>query len=132
MNKKNIILLLILVLIVGILSGCQKEIKAPEGVDQEFYDDMVLILEKLEKTKGELDTDNGEKELEEYLENKLWLQPKEVAIVEAIDDLHFWVWFYNDAKEDIELSDELSLKDKIRTVSELMELEIDSSDFIIK
>ena len=47
MNKR-LILLLIFVLTMGILVGCSKSIKAPEGVDQEFYDDMIIILNKLE------------------------------------------------------------------------------------
>ena len=123
MNKK-LILIVAMILILGVLSGCNEQLKAPEGVDQDFFDDMIVILEKLEKTKGKLDTDNGEKELDEYLENKLWLDYKEVEIVEAIDDLHFWVFFYDDVKEDEEFSDDLSLKSKIKDVSELMGFDI--------
>ena len=123
--NKKLILMLILVLSISVLSGCNEQLKAPDGVDQELFDDMIVILGKLEKTKGKLDTDNGKKELEEYLENKLWLDYREVEIVEAIDDLHFWVFFYDDVKEDKELSDDLSLKSKIKTVSELMGFDIE-------
>ena len=123
--NKKLILMLILVLTMGLLSGCNEQLKAPDGVDQDFFDDMIVILEKLEKTKGKLDTDNGEKELEEYLENKLWLDYKEVEIAEAINDLHRWVWLYNDVKEEKELKDDLKLKSKIKDVSELMGFDIE-------
>ena len=124
--------MLILVLIIGVLSGCEEQLKAPEGVSQEFLDDMIVILGKLEKTKGKLDTDNGEKELDEYLENKLWLTNKEVEIVEAINDLHRWVWIYNDVKEEKNLKDDLKLKSKIETVSELMNFDIEDRFKIYK
>lgn len=130
--NKKLILMLIFVLIIGVLSGCEEQLKAPEGVDQEFFDDMIVILGKLEKTKGKLDTDNGEKELDEYLENKLWLTNKEVEIVEAISDLHRWVWIYNDVKEEKELKDDLKLKSKIETVSELMNFDIEDKFKIYK
>ncbi|MDD4780933.1 MAG: hypothetical protein PHT02_10105 [Tissierellia bacterium] len=130
--NKKLILLLALVLVIGVLSGCNEQLTAPEDVDQEFFDDMIVILGKLEKTKGKLNTDNGKKELEEYLENKLWLDYKEAEIVEAIDDLHFWVFFYNDVKEDEELSDDLSLKSKIKDVSELMGFDIEEKFKIYK
>lgn len=130
--NKKLILLLVLVLVIGVLSGCDKQIKAPEGVDQEFFDDMIIILGKLEKSEGELDTDNGKKELEEYLESKLLLKYKEVEILEAINDLHFWVWFNGNIKEEKELKDNLRLKDKIKTVSELMGIDVGNKFKIYK
>ena len=47
--NKKLILMLILVLSISVLSGCNEQLKAPDGVDQELFDDMIVILGKLEK-----------------------------------------------------------------------------------
>lgn len=123
MNKK-LILLIILVLIMGISVGCSKTPKAPEGVNQEFYDDMIDCLKKLEKHKGDKEK-NGIEVIKDYKDNKLWLTVKEEKIIEAVDDLYFSVWSYH-IEEDTTSKDRLMLIDDINKVSELMELDIDT------
>lgn len=127
--NRRLVLLLILVIAMAISVGCSKSQKAPEGISQEFYDDMIEVLKKLEKTKGEIDTDNGEDIIKEYRENETWLAIKEKDILNDIEDLHFWVWFYNNKESESDLKDELMIRDKLRRVSTLMDLEIEENKF---
>lgn len=124
MNKK--ILFLVFVLCVSAMFiGCKR--KAPEGITQEFYDDMIISLKKLEKEKGNKET-NGYDEVKRYLDNKIWLTHKEQETIEAIDDMYFWVWFYYNTDD----AEALVVKSKIRDVVGLMELNINVDKIIIK
>lgn len=71
MLKKIILLLLIIVLIFNLI-GCDNKIELPEGVeDEEFYKDMVKCLDLTKKT---LETKNTKyvKEIEELLNKHTW------------------------------------------------------------
>ena len=124
-TNKKLILLLVLVLTISTLVGCKKD--APSDVTQEFYDDMLDCFKKLEKHKDDKEK-NGSDKIKEYLDNKIWLTHAEQEIIEAIDDMYFDVWFYYNSKEpNIHM-----VKDKIRKVADLMEVEIKSDKFITK
>jgi hypothetical protein len=123
MKRKKLILLLVFALIISILSGCSEAPKAPEGVSQEFYDDMLDVLKKLEKTKDKESTneENGKDIIDKYKKDKLWLQPKEQEIIDAIDDMHLMVRLYYAS----DTANDMIVKHDINLVAELMELDID-------
>jgi len=123
MNKK-IVLLLVLILIVSIFTGCQA--KAPEGVGQDFYEDMVECLQKLEKYKGDKEN-NGSDIIENYMKNKTWLTAKEQEIIEAIDEMYFWVWLhYNDKDTNI-----MIVRNEVMNVAHLLGININFDKFIV-
>lgn len=113
MNKKMVLLVLALCVSMT-LAGCGSKQKAPEGVGQDFYDDMIECLKLLEKHKGN-DDKNGVEIINNYKENKLWLSPAEREIVEAVSDMYFWVWLYYDSDND----QTMIARDTIMTVSNL-------------
>ena len=126
--NRKLISLLILMIAMSIIVGCSDTQKAPEGVDQEFYDDMVECLKKLQKHKGD-EEKNGIDVVEKYLDNKTFLSTtKEVKIIEAVDELYFYVWLYHSETG----TERLMVKEKIQTVSDLMELDIDINKIIPK
>lgn len=130
--NRRLILLLILVLTMGTLVGCKKQ--APEGISQDFYDDMIEVLDKLKKTKGELNTDNGEDIIKKYKDSKIWLNSNEKDILDAMSDLHFWVWRYHtdnvEKDEDSKLKNKLIILDNIKTLSSLMDLDINEKKLL--
>lgn len=123
--NRKLILLLILVLVTSILSGCKA--KPPEGVNQDFYDDMVECLKKLEKHRDDKEK-NGYDVVQDYLENKVWLASAEKEIIEAIDDMYFEVWFYSIADD----PNEHIVKNKIKMVAVLMDMELNMKKLIDK
>lgn len=83
-SNRKLILLLALILIVGILGGCSNTSKEiPQGVSEEFYDDMISCFKKLEKYKDN-DKKNGKEVIQDYLDNKIWLSHEEKKIIEII------------------------------------------------
>lgn len=125
--NRKLVLLLILVLIVSVLGGCGSKQEAPEGVDQEFYDDMVDCLKKLQKYRDDEDK-NGSDIVQDYLENKIWLTSAEREIIEAIDDMYFEVWFYSIADD----PNEHIVKNKIKKVAVLMDMELNMKKLLEK
>lgn len=123
MKNRKLILLLILVLISSIITGCQN--KAPEGVGQDFYDDMLECLTKLEKYKGDEDN-NGIGVIENYMENKIWLSTKEQEIIEAVDDMYFWVWLYHNDKD----TNRMIVRDSIKNATYLLGIDINIDKLI--
>lgn len=123
--NRKLILMLVLVLIVGALSGCKA--KPPEGVNQDFYDEMIDCLKKLEKHRDNEDK-NGSDIVQDYLENKIWLTSAEREIIEAIDDMYFEVWFYSIADD----PNEHIVKHKIKMVAALMGVKLDIKKLINK
>lgn len=117
---KRFILLLVVILFVGVLSGCSSPPKAPEGVDQEFYEDMVKSLKKLEQYKGDRDK-NGLDVVEKYHNNKVFLKEKEEKIIEAVNDLYLWVWMYHEFS-DTKIT---TVEYGVENVVKLMDLNID-------
>lgn len=99
----------------------------PEGVGQDFYDDMIECLKLLEKHKGN-DDKNGIETINNYKENRLWLSPAEREIVEAVSDMYFWVWLYYDSDND----QTMIARDTIMTVSNLMGVNIDVNKLLQK
>lgn len=125
--NKKLILMIIFILTIGILVGCSSQPKAPEGVNQEFYDDMVECLKKLAKHKND-DENNGIDVVEHYLEYESFLNTtKEVKIVKAMDDLYFWVDLYYYSAPEYSI-----VKSKVQDVAELMEIEIDIDKLLAK
>lgn len=123
--RKFISILLVMVFIFSFLTGCQS--KKPEGVNQEFYDDMIECLKKLEKAKGDKDN-NGSDVVKKYIDDKVWLNTKEVEIVEAVDELYFWVWMYYNGTS----KNRMLVINEIGKVSELMNLDININKIIPK
>lgn len=125
---KKLILLLILVLTMGTLGGCDSTPKEiPDGVSEDFYDDMIACLKKLEKYRDNEDK-NGKDVIQDYLDNKVWLSSKEEEIIKAIDDMYFDVWFYHIADE----PNEHMVKNAINEVADLMNIKIDTKKLINK
>ncbi len=123
--RKIVSTLLIMVFISSFLIGCQS--KKPEGVNQEFYDDMIECLKKLEKSKGD-EENNGSDVVKKYIDDKVWLSTKEVEIVEAVDELYFWVWMYYNGTS----KNRMVVINEIGKVSELMNLDININKIIPK
>ena len=122
MSKSNVKLLLIIILTLSVIVGCDTQTKnIPEGVSEEFYDDMVECFKKLEKHKDN-DDKNGRDVVQDYLDNQIWLSSTEKEIIKAVDGMYFEVWFYHMATE----PDKHVLRYSIQKASELMGIEIDS------
>lgn len=134
MNKK-LILLIILVLIMGISVGCSKTPKAPEGVSQEFYDDMIFILNDLSKTitntkvkDSLLDVflnSEGIKKVGEYKRSVDELSLKESSIIENISNLYVYLEMYYNG-----ISEEDVIEDSVNAISDLLEINIDLKDYV--
>lgn len=124
---KKLILVLILVLGIGILAGCSSQQKAPEGVSQDFYDDMVSCLKKITKHRDN-DEKNGIDIVKEYKENKLWLNATEKEIIGAVSDMYLWVWLYYNGEN----PDRMIVRDTIVTVNNLMDIDIDIDKIVPK
>mgnify|MGYP001164608904 FL=1 len=135
--NKKLKLMLILVLVIGVLSGCGKQAKVPEGVNQEFYDDMIECSEGLIKTIKnakitsllESDILNNEyySKIQEYMNNTDGLTLIEQNILTSIENLYFHVAMQYDGAE---LSDEI--KEYAQTFSKLMEMEVDVNNLLLK
>lgn len=140
MNKVNrrLILLIILVLIMGISVGCSKTPKAPEGVSQEFYDDMIFISKDMIKTvrnmkdpdpsNGDLKQSEGRDRLLDYkyeLIDSLTLTEK--TIVEELYEIYFLLSLHtNEIYKDEEITE------AVETFSNLMEIEFDVDKILLK
>lgn len=136
-TNRILILLLILVLIIGILMGCSKTPKAPEGVGQDFYDDMLDCSEDLikvvknAKTTFIADSDilksDGYNKIKTYIESEEKLTLLERNILSTIEELYFKVAMYHDGS-----AIESDIKDLATTFSNLMEIEFDANKVLLK
>ncbi len=98
MYKRLIMILLVLSMVI-VLIGCDNKNQVPDGVGQDFYNDMINCLKKLEKYKDNEDK-NGRAVVDEYLENKIWLSATEKEIIESMDETYFWIWMYYNTEGD--------------------------------
>lgn len=134
--NKKIILMLFLVLIMGISVGCRKTQNAPEGVSQEFYDDMVNISEKLIKTvknakntsieNSDILKDDGYGKIVQYIEDSD-LTLIEYTIANTLEDIYFKVAMYHDG---IPLEEDI--KELVQSFSELMNMEFEANKILLK
>lgn len=132
--NKRLILLLVLALAIGILGGCSSK-KIPEGVGQEFYDDMIFVLDDMSKTT--LKTKVGDSLLDaflsseglimigEYEDKEDTLTIKELSIVNNLRVLYINLEMYHN-----NVLDEDTVKQKIEDISKLLEIDIDLSDYL--
>lgn len=143
LNRK-IVLGIILLLIIGVLCGCKS--KPPEGVGQEFYDDMILASEELIKiirNTKEIDVlDNDFFKSRSYV--RIYEYDKyeyelltliEQNILNTIDDLYLTSILYHNAIQNNKGTMSYYEKDIIRlteTFSNLMEIELDVNKILLK
>ncbi len=143
LNKK-IIMGIVLLLVLSILGGCKS--KPPEGVGQEFYDDMISASEELIKTiriakiitlsdNDILKTKNYTRicEYNKYEYDSLTLV--EQNILNAINDLYFTsVLYYDDIYNDIGRKDvyKKDIKKLAKTFSNLMGIELDANKILLE
>lgn len=92
-------MILLVLSMVIVLIGCDNKNQVPDGVGQDFYNDMINCLKKLEKYKDNEDK-NGRAVVDEYLENKIWLSATEKEIIESMDETYFWIWMYYNTEGD--------------------------------
>lgn len=132
MNKK-LILLLVLMLIASLMVSCKK--KAPDGISQKFYDDMIFSLNDLSKTITNTKTGNnlldaflnseGLQRVGEYKRGKNELSLKESSIVDNITDLYVYLEMYYNG-----ILEEDKIKDCVNNISDLLEVDINLKDYI--
>ena len=129
--NRILVLLLILILTMAILVGCGDSKKAPEGVSQDFYDDMVGILKEMEKAKRDdiIDIDDGKIDI--YKEERVFLTLKEEDILDNVSDLQFWAWLYDDDGDD-KIQDKLRVARSVENISRLMEVDINLKKILNK
>ena len=132
--NKRLILLLVLVLAIGTLSGCGSK-KIPEGVGQEFYDDMIFVLDDISKTI--LATKVGDSLLDAFLsseglsiigdyeDKEDTLTIKELSIVDNLRVLYINLEMYHNNVLDKDI-----VIQKIEDVSKLLEIDIDLNDYL--
>lgn len=136
MNRMSL-LLLILVLIMGISAGCSKTPKAPEGVGQDFYDDMLDCSEDLIKVvknakitfiaDSDILKSDGYNKIKTYIESEEKLTLLERNILSTIEELYFKVAMYYDG-----VATESDIKDLATTFSSLMEIKFDVDKVLLK
>ncbi len=143
LNRK-IILGIVLLLILSVLGGCKS--KPPEGVGQEFYDDMVSAskeLIKIIRNAKEIDVlDNDFFKSKSYV--KIYEYDKykydfltliEQNILDTIDDLYLTSILYHNAIQNNKGTVSYYEKDIIKltkTFSNLMEIELDVNKILLK
>lgn len=134
MNKRVVLLVLILCISI-VFVGCKK--KAPEGVSQDFYDDMVKYSDELikivknAKTTTLTESDILENEYYEgvvgYTDNIEDLTLLERQILESIEKLYFYAAMQCDGAR---LNEEIT--EEAKTFSKLMEIDFDVDDLLLE
>ena len=119
--KRKLALLLVFVLMVGILGGCNK--KAPEGVSQAFYDDM---MDSIKKVKG-TDWSTGYGNVLKYKDVKDTLSKKEQDILKSIGEIYTYVSL-NDSDTNLFIDD---IEKHLEVFTRLMDIDVDI-DKVIK
>lgn len=127
--KKIIVMLICLMMVVGGV-GCSKDI--PEGVSEEFYDDMVselkIYMDCLESKNFDYEiTDKKlEKRLKYYIDNKSELTDKELEIYNASLSFGATVYAYTKNLDDKIFRDEVMIAGK--EIISLLNLDIKIED----
>lgn len=132
--NKRLILLLILVLIISVLSGCGSK-KVPEGVSKEFYNDMIFVLSDMSKTISKTKSNDslldaflsseGLSMLGDYEDKSSTLTIKESSIVDNLKVMYINLEMYHN-----NVLDKDTVKQKIEEISKLLELDIDLNDYV--
>ncbi len=129
MYKQLIIILLILS--IGIVFvGCSNKNPVPDGVGQDFYDDMVvasnLLIQDIRNSKDCFEI--GDKSYDYiYKYNDSDLTFTESAILESFEDLIIWISGYHWGYKYTD-----NIEKALDTFARLMNTEIDINDLILK
>ena len=112
--KRKLALLLVFVLMVGILGGCSK--KAPEGVSQAFYDDMLECIKKVNKPEGA----NGYKHIVKYKKVEDTLSEREQKILKSMSSIYMYVSLNDGASNTFDDK----AKEQLEVFARLMDIDI--------
>ena len=130
--NRILVLSLILILTMAISVGCGESKKAPEGVSQDFYDDMIDVLKQIEKINSDVDWEgSGIDKIDEYKEVKNLLTPKEETILDNIDSLWLWVSIYKGGDQS-KLEDSLRVTRYVEDVEALLDIDINLKKILKK
>ena len=128
MCKRLVIMLLVLSMGI-IFIGCNGKNQIPEGVGQDFYEDMVvasnLLLQDVKILKNSLDIgDKSYNYIYKYSDSDLTFI--ENAILESFEDLIIWVSGYHWGYKYVD-----NIEIALNTFTRLMNIEIDINDLLL-
>lgn len=128
MHKRLVIILLILSIGV-IFVGCINKNQVPDGVGQDFYEDMIiasnLLLQDVKILKNSLDIgDKSYNYIYKYSDSDLTFI--ENAILESFEDLVIWVSGYHWGYKYVD-----NIEVALNTFSRLMDIQIDINDLLL-
>lgn len=140
-SNKKLILMLALILIVGVLGGCNK--KAPEGFTQEFYDDIVFTTKDVIKTIKNVTIDDMENDTiinsdsylkfcEKYYDNNSLTVTEQNAFSSLSKIIIYCEINFKYYHKHGEMPSNKDLEEEIDKFSDLIDFEIKSSDIIFK